>query len=114
MSDTDTDDDSEASSSRLPDTSGDGWKTITGLKVVQGRITVRMVDRERYGIADVGDILDVVVHPPDGESLYFEEARVGAKHRILLPSHRVEMHDLEEEVVDVEVRDTGKRVGGGA
>lgn len=102
-------DDQRERDEAIPDTTGTDWVTITDLKVSSGRIHVRKKARQRHDIGEPGQVLDVVVHLNDGRTVFLSEVPVGAQHKIIVPPHKREIHDLEGEFIDIEVRDTGLR-----
>ena len=93
----------------IPDTGGEEWVSISDLKVTQSRITIPSRPRETHDIGELDDIVDVVVRPydTDSDALHVKQARVGGQHRILLPSHRVEMANLADAAVKIDVRKRG-------
>lgn len=88
------------------------WAAITDLQVASGRVMIPSRPRERHGIGE-GDVLEVYLRTDDGQEIHIDEALVGSQHRLLIPSHRRQLHDLEGRYVDMAFRDTGTDYDGG-
>lgn len=91
------------------------WLTMTGLRVVDGRITLRDVETDFHDISE-RDVVHVLVHTitdDDRPALFFPDVVVGVRERLLLEPKRVDMHDLDGSFVDIRLYKTGRTYDGG-
>lgn len=88
-----------------PDQSS-GWTLMTDLMVSSGRVQIPKKSADRHGFA-VDDIVNAVLETEDERSIRINETPITTRRRISIPSHRLELHNLEGEYVDLWLQSTG-------